>query len=329
MLGGRFVAVCGCAAGLWAGMILNSPDAGAQALAEPDPMLVAPDDSWLPPRWPASECGGRKTLMQWSYGTSCGGGPNRDEPLVTDRPDFTEASSTVGRGVGQLEFGYTYSHDSQDGQSTSLHSCGEPLLRLGIGFEWLELRAAVNYLQEVRRGPGGRVSDGGVSDLYLGIKLGLTPQEGILPEMAIVPQMFVPIGSDPFDDLDDPLLVVESSDRVLPGVNWLYSWELTERLSLGGSTQFNCAVDDETQGLYTSVGQSIAAGYSFTDRWGGYVEFFGLMPAGADDVKPEYYFNGGPVYLVTENLQLDFRAGVGLNEAADDYFIGSGASVRF
>src|SRR5688572_5047194 len=46
----------------------------------------------------------RKTLMQWSYGTSFEGGPpGPDEPLATDRPDFTEASVTVGRGVVQLE----------------------------------------------------------------------------------------------------------------------------------------------------------------------------------------------------------------------------------
>src|SRR5262245_53064759 len=44
-------------------------------------------------------CVPRKTLFQWSYGTSFSGGPNLDEPLVTDRPDFTEASVTVGRGV--------------------------------------------------------------------------------------------------------------------------------------------------------------------------------------------------------------------------------------
>ena len=30
------------------------------------------------------------------------GGPDLNAPLVTDRPDFTEASSTVGRGIAQL-----------------------------------------------------------------------------------------------------------------------------------------------------------------------------------------------------------------------------------
>ena len=37
----------------------------------------------------------------------------------------------------------------------------------------------------------------------------------------------------------------------------------------------------------------------------------------------------GPVtFSVTNDLQLDLRAGVGLNEAADDYFVGSGFAIR-
>src|SRR5689334_8326302 len=35
-------------------------------------------------------CEPRKTLLQWSYGTSFSGGPDLEEPIVTDRPDFTE-----------------------------------------------------------------------------------------------------------------------------------------------------------------------------------------------------------------------------------------------
>src|SRR5687768_10953213 len=54
------------------------------------------------------------TLFQWGYGDGGEGGPDLSEPLVTDRPDFTEASSTVGLGVMQLESGYTYVYDSDD-----------------------------------------------------------------------------------------------------------------------------------------------------------------------------------------------------------------------
>ena len=32
-----------------------------------------------------------------------------DDPLVTDRPDFTESAVTVTRGRTQIEMGYTFS----------------------------------------------------------------------------------------------------------------------------------------------------------------------------------------------------------------------------
>ena len=54
-----------------------------------------------------------------------------------------------------------------------------------------------------------------------------------------------------------------------------------------------------------------------------------LAPSGADSARTEHYFDGGFTYRVSNNLQLDVRGGVGLNEAAADYFTGAGAVVRF
>lgn len=54
---------------------------------------------------------GEGTLFRWLVSPEASGGPVVDEPLVTDRPDFTEASVTVGRGVLQIESGYTFVQD--------------------------------------------------------------------------------------------------------------------------------------------------------------------------------------------------------------------------
>ncbi|MBC8351399.1 MAG: transporter [Planctomycetes bacterium] len=254
------------------------------------------------------------TLLQWSNGNSFGGGPDLSAPLVTDRPDFTEASSTVGRGVGQLEFGYTYTFDNDGTDQTIGNSYPETLLRYGIFAEWLELRVAWNYANEEVNGAG--VS--GSEDLYLGFKIALTPQECLLPEMAIIPQMTVPTGHNAF-----------SADEVLGGVNWIYGWEINDVISTAGSTQFNRAIDETTTASYTEFAQSWTAAYTLTDRFGGYTEWFALFPSSADTAKPQHYFNGGFTYLITDDVQWDIRAGVGLNDAADDYFVGTGLSVRF
>ncbi len=254
------------------------------------------------------------TLFQWSYGNSFSGGPDLNAPLVTDRPDFTEASSTVGRRVAQLEFGYTYISDNDGIDQTIGHSYPEMLLRYGVFYNWLEFRAAWNYANEVVNS----VNTAGSEDLYLGFKIGLTPQEGCLPEMSLIPQMTVPTGHDAF-----------SADEVLPGVNWIYGWEINDFISTAGSTQFNRAIDATTIAAYTEWAQSWTVAYSLGERLGGYTEWFALFPTSADTAKPEHYYNGGFTYLVSDDIQWDIRAGVGLNDAADDYFVGTGLSVRF
>jgi hypothetical protein len=256
----------------------------------------------------------RPTLFQWSYGTSFSGGPPINEDLATDRPDFTEASSCVGRRVLQIETGYTYFFDNDGASQSILHSYPEALFRYGFLTDWLELRIATNFAKLREAG----ASSSGAEDLYLGVKLGLTPQEGIFPEMALVPQMLVPSGSDEL-----------TNDRVLPGVNWLYGWDLTDATSVGASTQFNQAIDDGTGSIYTKWAQSGTFNAMFTDKLGGYSELFCILPSSADTQLPEYYFDGGFFYRFTPNVQWDIRSGVGLNEAANDYFIGSGLSMRF
>jgi hypothetical protein len=293
---------------------------GALALLTATATLSAQTHHCDAPGTSCSQCLSRvseHTLFQWSGVAASETEGEEIPPLVSDRPDFTEASSTVGRGVVQLECGYTFFHDDEAGVETELHSWGEPLLRIGVLRDWLEFRIGAPPLTETQRSTLGRQSESGVGDLYLGAKLALTPQAGMRPEMALVPQMFVPTGSSAF-----------TSDEVLPGLNWLYSWDLTEDVSLAGSTQFNRQRSDSGEG-FTLWAQSVSLGMSLTERWGGYAEWFGFFPHSADEARTEHYFDGGFTYGLTPDLQWDIRAGVGLNDAAADFFAGTGLVLRF
>jgi hypothetical protein len=261
-----------------------------------------------------------KTLFQWSRAEGFDQGADDEQrgPLVTDRPDFTESSSTVGRGVIQLEMGYTYITDNSSGERFTAHSYPEALLRVGVLAEWLELRAAGNFANELTHAGGHRVIESGAEDLYVGIKLALTEQHEVWPEMALIPQMLVPVGSSPL-----------GNRRVLPGVNWTYSWELSDFLSTGGQSQINWVLDGETHREYVEFSQSWTLNYSLTDRLGAYTEWYALIPRDADTDGPQQYADGGFTFLVNDNVQLDVRAGIGLNEAADDFFTGAGLSIRY
>jgi hypothetical protein len=267
-----------------------------------------------------------KTLFKWNLLDV----PEQreDEPkedvISTDRPDFTEASNTVGLGRIQFENGFTYTRSRLGGTHTHrpgihTYSFPEGLLRIGMFAEWFEWRLGWTYLGEQTSVSGQDVSAWGGSDLYFGAKLFLTEQAGCFPEMSVNLQTFIPAGAREF-----------RTNRILPGVNWLYGWDLTDWLSFAGSTQFNRAVDD-TNHDYLLGGQSLTIGYTFNKRWGAYTEWFVIFPHGAvePDLAPEHYFNGGFTYKPTNNIQLDIRAGVGLNQHAADYFVGVGSAFRF
>ncbi len=266
--------------------------------------------------WDRQSCdrGTVGSLFRWS-GNRCGGKiAQPDEPLITDRPDFTEASSVVGLGILQIETGYTYTHDDDGTERTVGHSYPETLLRYGMLANWLEFRLAWNYGNQEVAG----VRSEGADDLYLGLKIGLTPQNGLLPEMALIPQMTVPTGGSD-----------QTEGEVLAGLNWLYGWEVNDFLATGGSTQFNKALDEVTANTYTEWAQSWTIAYSLSDRMGAYTEYYGFYPSGANTASTEHYFNGGFTYLIQDNVQWDIRGGVGLNDEADDYFVGTGLAIRF
>ena len=250
-------------------------------------------------------------LFYWSSAPSAYRVPGLNQAIVTDRPDFTEASSVVGLGVLQMELGYTYTYN--DGpNSVKTNTYPETLLRYGIYRDWLEFRFNWSFQDQ----NDGDFERDGADDMQLGFKFGLTAQHGILPEMALITQMRLPTGASNV-----------SRDEVLPGVNLIYGWTLSDYFSLAGSTQFNRDVES-TGDAYTEWAQSVSLGYALTDRLGGYTEYFGLYPNSAGFTPPENYLNSGITYLISNDVQWDFRYGVGLSDESDDYFVGTGLSFR-
>ena len=224
------------------------------------------------------------------------------QALVADRPDFTEATSTVGRGVLQFEFGYTLGFDDAGGAATRTHSYGEPLLRAGFLADRLEFRIGTGAVTRSTESDGHTATESGIGDLYLGVKLALTQQRGVFPATSVLPQLTLPTGAEAF-----------SAGRSLPGVNFLYSWDLAETVSLAGSTQANAGVGDRNQD-YREWAQSLSLGVALDDRTGLYGEWYAFVPSGLDvpaelrSERTEHYLNGGLTRLVNEDLQWDIHA---------------------
>jgi hypothetical protein len=264
-----------------------------------------------------------KTLFEWAIGPERKEEeePEEEEPIVTDRPDFTEASSTVGRGRVQLEAGYTYYRDHSGATRTITRTFPEALLRIGMFADWFELRFGETYVHSPTTEFGLRTDHAiGWSDLYVGAKFGLTEQNAHLPEMALVIQATLPTGAQSV-----------KSDRILPGMNLLYGWDIVpDCLSAGGSLQGNLAIDDEDH-PYVLMAKSFTIGYTLTEKLGAYTEWFAFFPtsAVAPEVTAQHYVDGGFTYKVTKDFQLDIRVGKGISSRAQDFFAGAGFAVRY
>ena len=257
----------------------------------------------------------KRTLMQWSGGD---GADDGDRSMVTDRPDFVESAVTVGLGVLQMEIGYTFTHDNDGSQSVRSHGYPEALFRYGIWKEWFELRLMFSFLEEETVSGGSSTWLRGSEDIYLGAKVALTSQHEMLPKTGLLINMVVPSGS-----------ASVSSGDVLPGVSLVYSWALDNGWELAGQTQGNRALDQVTGDAYLEFSQALTMATSLTDRIGYYAEWFCLIPSGAETMQPEHYFDTGFTIGIHADLQLDFRGGVGLGDAAADYFLGTGLVRRF
>lgn len=231
----------------------------------------------------------------------CGAGA---EPLVTDRPDFTESAETVGPGRFQFEGGYTFTQRDEDTE----HSLPELLVRIGL-LEQLELRLALNYLAADLVESNAQ----GLEDLSLGAKIKLVEGSAdfdlVRPHIALVVQTTLPTGSSGF-----------GADHPRPQVILALGWDLSERFSLGSNLDY--AYLSEDGGQFHQFSGSLVLGYKLTEKWGTYIEYFGFEPASQNHPN-ENFFDGGFTYLVNDNLQLDARAGVGaFNGKSPDYFGG-------
>jgi len=267
---------------------------------------------------PQSEPQPRKTLLKWP-GLTQGNNEEPDEPkrLDPDRPHLPESSTAVGKGRIVLESGYTF---TKKGSSFTSQSYPEALLRIGMFADWFEFRIGQSFLSREQTVGGVRTSVHGAQDLYLGVKLALVEQQGLLPEIALIPQMTVPTGSG-----------AVGAGKVLPGLNVDCAWEvIKERFSIELLIATN-GVQDDAHRSHVELATGLTGVFALTPKLEAFVEWDAFSPVTAADraVGPRHYAVSGFVYFITKDVEVDIRAGVGLNQRANDFLAGTGFAVRY
>ena len=228
------------------------------------------------------------------------------EPLVPDRPDFTDGVLIVDRV--QIEGGVTLSRTG----SREI-SFGDALVRVPVS-ERLEMRLGVLYLRDRDNGE----SASGFGNSLLGAKYQFrAPDDGKIG-IAMLAGTTLPTGSSS----------VAEPGGLQPFVKLALAKEFSERIGLGVNVGYASEKDDgvRVNDFFASASLDI----SLLPRLGSFVEVWMLSKANAAGDSARYV-SAGLSYLVNPDVMVDLRIGVGLGNdfGSPDSFAGAGLSLRF
>lgn len=237
--------------------------------------------------------------------------------IETDRPDLTETSSVVGRGVLQIEASVQYERNNE-GPDTETWAT-PTLFRYGLT-ELLELRLETDgYTYEKTDLIGFDRSTRGYSPIDLGVKYRFMDggAELMHPSLSVLGHIGVPSGSSTFDQ-----------NEVTGQLKLLMDWNLAQNWGLGVNIGLIYDVDDDDD-EYLAGMATAALGYDWTDQLGTYWEIAYQGPESSRD-RHAVIFDTGVTYLLSDDLQLDTAIGTGIEgDEQADFFWTAGVSMRF
>lgn len=230
------------------------------------------------------------------------------EPLVTDRPDFTESAAVIPLGRYQLETGYTATRE----RGATEHAIGELLVRAGLA-QRLELRVGFASVVVLEDSTGRSATER--EDGSLGIKLRLLdggPTGSLRPEAALLAGSTLPTGSNAL-----------RAPRLQPEAKLALAWSPRDRVAVSTNVGYLRVAEDARS--YDELNASLSLGFGVSERIGAYAEVYGFSP---ELDSRSAFANGGITWLLSPDAQLDLRAGAGIS-GSSAVFIGLGFARRF
>lgn len=242
--------------------------------------------------------------------------------LSTDRPDTTESPYTVDAGHVQVELSlvdYTTDRNNDDPDNRESVVVAPMLLKFGL-LNNTDLQIGVDpYLWERREDRLTNASNttDGFGDILLRLKMNLWGNDAGETAFALMPFITFPTAGD---DL--------GSGNIEGGVILPLAVALPDEFSLGVMAEIDiirAAADDRH---VVDFIHTITLARPLLGELSGYVEYAGFLNFNGDE---DYrgFFDTGLTYALTADVQLDAGIRVGLTEAADDFGVFVGMSLRF
>ncbi|MEL6364705.1 MAG: transporter [Pseudomonadota bacterium] len=232
-----------------------------------------------------------------------GGACAEDEPgFSAERPGFSTSPFALSRSGLQLEAGYLYS--GGDAAETRRHTAPQTLFRAGLGGG---LEAQFGWGGVAASDQGGEIVGEQTTGSFA-LKWSAAEQSGARPALGFLAGGAVPIDGGDVD----------------PFAGALYAYGFESGLGLFGTVLATAPQLDGERRAQTSISNGL--GVPAGPRTSLFVEH---LVVATEDEAPAHVVDGGVAFMARANLQLDLHGGVGLNDAADDYFISTGLAVRW
>jgi hypothetical protein len=235
--------------------------------------------------------------------------------MSTDRPDTTESPYTVDAGHWQLEMSFfDYSRDHADGIRSQAWGFGLVNLKAGLWNHTDFQMIFDSYTRE--KSTGAHISEraSGFSDVTLRLKTNLWGDDGGDTALAVMPYLKIPTGTDLSNDEWEGGLIVPLGIA------------LNDRVGLGLMAEVDVVHDEDTGGHEWEFLHSATAGFGLTEQLGLYVELVGIA---GPETDYQALFDTGLTFSVTDNLVFDAGIRLGLNDAAEDFGVFAGMSIRY
>jgi hypothetical protein len=230
--------------------------------------------------------------------------------MSTDRPDATESAYSVDAGHFQVETDLVRLGQQRfDGEANQQQlALNHANLKLGLTRQ-MDLQVVVESYTIQTEDAEQPVRRAGFGDVTLRLKRNLWGNDGGPTALALMPFVKLPTGRSCGNQAWEGGIVAP------------FAWQLPHDWSFGSQLQASWNRDPEAQKHYLELAPTVTVGHDLYRTLGGFVEV-----AGAWDTRDTAWaatLNGGPIWRVTDNLQLDLGINLALTQATEtSYFLG-------
>jgi hypothetical protein len=236
---------------------------------------------------------------------------NQMGEMETDRPDVTESAYSVAPGHFQVESDlFRHTRNKKDGVQSIENSYNLANYKLGLT-ERSDIQLLIPaYVTNTERDLStGKITDktSGIDDISVRFKYNLWGQNGGNSALAVLPYVTLPTSSFADNGMEYGLVVP-------------FALKLNKDWTFGSQAAVNVAKEDDNR-FHPEYSYSFTFGRELSKKLSAFME--GVATYNAFDNITDTFANGGVVFSVTDNFNVDAGLNYGINRTADKiYFLG-------